>query len=142
MSQRVPRSASFAFDVAVRALAEQLARIDSLDSKAGILLAADGVLAGLIFAREGIVAQAPTWLALVLGAAVLCSLGCTLVAFANREYVLSPKPELIAELAAAPDDWVKWRVMGNVLRAVDTNRSRLKSRSRPGGSPSDRRRSL
>ncbi len=45
----IPQSAAFAFDIAREALAEQLARTDSIDSKAGILLAADGLLAGLIY---------------------------------------------------------------------------------------------
>ena len=129
MAQRVPQSASFAFDVAVRATAEQLARIDSLDSKAGILLAADGVLAGLIFAREGIAARAPIFLGLLAGVAVLLSLVCTLISFSNRKYVATPRPEVVAHLAASPEDRIKWRLISD-LRAVDTNGSKLEQKAR------------
>ena len=130
MAQRVPQSASFAFDVAVRASAEQLARIDSLDSKAGILLAADGVLAGLIFAREGIAARAPIFLGLLAGVAVFLSLVCTLVSFSNRNYVATPRPEVVARLATSPEEWIKWRLISNLLRAVDTNGSKLETKAR------------
>ena len=130
MAQGVPQSASFAFDVAVRAVDEQLARIDSLDSKAGILLAADGVLAGLIFVSGGVVAIAPIGLALIVSVTILLSLMCTVVSFADREYLARPRPETVAPLAAAPEDWIKWRLMGTVLRAVETNRARLRSKAR------------
>jgi hypothetical protein len=129
MPQGVPLSASFAFDVAVHALTEQLGRIDSLDSKAGILLAADGVLAGLIFAREGPLVEAPLGLALVVGASVLVSLASTLISFANRGYIATPRPKTVAHLAAAPEDWIKWRLVGNVLRAVETDRARLRNKA-------------
>jgi hypothetical protein len=43
ITKDIPQSAEFAFDVTRVALGEQLARIDSLDSRAGILLAADGI---------------------------------------------------------------------------------------------------
>lgn len=129
MAQGVPQSAAFAFDVVARAIGEQLARIDSLDSKAGILLAADGVLAGLIFVREGVVAKAPIGLALIVSVTILLSLVCTLVSFADREYLASPRAETVAHLAAAPEDWIKWRLMGNLLRAVETNRARLRSKA-------------
>jgi hypothetical protein len=130
MAQRVPRSASLAFDIGLRAVGEQLARIDSLDSKAGILLAADGVIAGLIFVRGGLVATMPMAVALVISVSILLSLVCTLVSFADREYLAPPRPETVARLSAAPEDWIKWRLMGNVLRAVETNRGRLRSKAR------------
>lgn len=43
----VPEGASFAYAVAIAALDEQLRRIEALDTKAGILMAVDGVIAGL-----------------------------------------------------------------------------------------------
>ena len=102
MAQRIPQSASFVFDPAVRSIDEQLGRIDSLDSEAGILLAADGVLAGLIFVREGIVTAAPIGLALTASISILISLVCTLVSFADREYLASPRAEMVARLAGDP----------------------------------------
>ena len=59
VNQPPPHGASFAFDNAAKALDEQMGRIESLDAKAGVLLAADGVLAGLLFATDSVLIQAP-----------------------------------------------------------------------------------
>lgn len=100
----VPQSAAFPYKTAQRALDEQLRRIDSLDSKAGILLAADGILAGLIFGRETFISRAPVAVASVAGGGIL--------------------------LSAAPADWIRWRLMGNMLDAVDENHRRLRRKTR------------
>jgi hypothetical protein len=55
----VPPGASFAFDAGIRTLDEQLHRIDALDTKAGVLLAAAGVLSGFLLADRSSLAQAP-----------------------------------------------------------------------------------
>ena len=89
----VPRSAGFVFEIAGAALTEQLGRIDSLDSKAGILLAGDGILAGFVFGHQAFVASAPASVAIVAGFFLLVSLACTVIAFANRDYELAPTPE-------------------------------------------------
>jgi hypothetical protein len=130
ITKNVPQSAPFAFDVARGALREQLSRIDSLDSKAGILLAADGILAGLIFGRGELVMHAPRLIAASAGVSVLGSLACALRAFAGRNYQLAPKPDEVARLAAALEDWLRWNFMGNVLEAVDRNRVRLEQKFR------------
>lgn len=64
----VPQGAEFAFDSAIRSLDDQLSRIDALDAKAGILLVADGILAGLIFGRDAFVRRAQWVIALAAGA--------------------------------------------------------------------------
>lgn len=104
--------------------------MEALDTKAAGLLAADGLQTGLVLSRNGLVATAPTWLALTAGVGLLSSLGCALAAFANRGYVLAPEAQTVAELANAPEDWIRWRVMGNVLDAVDTNRRQLRQKAR------------
>ncbi len=126
----VPPSAGFAYDVAIRSLDEQLHRVEALDTKAAGLLAADGLLTGLALGRNGLVAAAPTWLAVTAGIGLLSSLGCALAAFANRDYVLAPEAGTVALLANAPEDWIRWRVIGNVLDAIDTNRRRLRQKAR------------
>ena len=126
MSTRgVPQGAVFAFDTATGALDEQLRRIDALDSKAGILLAADGIIASLIFSRSSLPVDAPTFVSLAAGIAVLSSLIAALVAFANRNYQVAPAPEAVTALASAPADWIRWRFMGNMLDALDINRVKL-----------------
>jgi hypothetical protein len=57
--QPPPKEADFAFDNASKALGEQLQRIEALDAKAGILLAADGVVVGLLFAADSVLLDAP-----------------------------------------------------------------------------------
>ncbi len=124
-SKGVPRSAEFAFEIARAALAEQLTRIDALDSKAGLLLAADGLIAGLLFGQQTLLRQAPVWVTVGAAIGVLGAFTCALVAFAARHYQLAPEPGKVAELAQAPSDWLQWRFIGNVLKAVDTNRAKL-----------------
>lgn len=48
MARDVPLGAPFAFEMALRSLDEQLERINALDTKAGVLIAADGVIVGLL----------------------------------------------------------------------------------------------
>lgn len=79
-SHLVPAGASFAYDTAVAALAEQLRRFGVLDSKAGILIAADGVLAGLLFGRSSLIPAAPRSLAATVVGLVVLSLLLGLVA--------------------------------------------------------------
>lgn len=130
VSRDIPQSASFAFDVSSSALSEQLARIDSIDSKAGVLLAADGILAGLIFGGDSIVATAPPWLAILAGVGILLSFTASLGAFAARDYRLAPRPEEVAQLSGATEAWIRWNLIGNVLEAVETNRGTLRRKAR------------
>jgi hypothetical protein len=126
----VPQSAAFAYETAQHALDQQSRRIDSIDAKAGILLAADGILAGLIFGRETFVSRAPVAVASVAGGGILLSLACALRALATRDYSLAPEPRSLARLSAAPPDWIRWRLMGNMLDAVDESRRRLRQKAR------------
>lgn len=122
-----PPGARFAYETAAHSLAEQLQRIDALDSKAGVLLAADGIIVGLVLVPTPAVPGA----AVVLGGiAVLLSLFAALGTLANRRYVIAPEPSLVARLAGAPDDWIMWRLMGTVLQALDTNRVKIRKKAR------------
>lgn len=124
-SKGVPQSAEFAFDIARAALAEQLSRIDALDSKAGLLLAADGLIAGLLFGNASFLHRAPVWVTVSAAIGILGTSTCAVSALAFRRYELAPEPGKVAELAQAPVDWLHWRFIANVLEAVDTNRLKL-----------------
>ena len=77
----VPEGSGFAFEMSLRALDEQLRRIEALDSKAGILIAADGILAGLLLSGRGPLLQAPKPVLFAAVAAVISSLSFALLAF-------------------------------------------------------------
>ena len=126
----IPQSAGFAFTTAQQTLGEQLKRVDALDTKAGVLLAADGIIAGIIFSQGSHLAGMPDWIALIAGTAILISLGGALGAFVNRNYEVAPTPETVATLASAPEDWIRWRLIGNVLDALDINRAKLSQKTR------------
>ena len=129
MAYDVPAGAAFAYETSVRSLEEQLRRIEALDTKAGVLLAADGVLAGFLFTRGSILLQAPDWIAISAAFAILASMTLTLVGFAARQYVSSPRPEAIVRRAEASEAWLKWRLVPNVLRALDTNAVKLATKA-------------
>ncbi|MGH2658410.1 MAG: hypothetical protein ACRDHS_01800 [Actinomycetota bacterium] len=122
MASPIPDGAGFAFDVARTALDEQLRRIEALDGKAGILIAAGGVLAGFLFGRGSLLFDAPR---LILGVAAITltgSLVLALLAFWTRRYDLAPRPEALSQLMAAREEWLKWRFIPNALNAIAVSR--------------------
>jgi hypothetical protein len=128
--QEVPSGAGFSYEVATRFLDEQLGRIEALDAKAGVLIAADGVLAGLLFVRGSLVAQAPKSLAFTAVIALILSLSLALVAFSNRRYESAPAPEAVARFMRADEQWLRWRFIGNMLDALEVNRGKLEWKAR------------
>jgi hypothetical protein len=110
--KQIPQGATFAFDIAHGALDKQLSRIDSIDTKAGVLLAADGILAGLIVARGSVLETAPWWIAVPAIISILLSFGATLRALAGRSYEIAPTPEEVARLSGASERWIRWNLIG------------------------------
>jgi hypothetical protein len=129
MAKPVPAGASLAFEQSVKALAEQLARIEALDGKAGILIAAGGVLAGLLFGRGSLLVDAPGWMVGIAAIALTGSLILGLLAFWTRRYDVAPRPEALAQLMTASEEWLKWRFIPNVLNALAVNRRKLALKS-------------
>ena len=121
----VPDGAAFAYEVGVEAIREQLRRIEALDSKAGILIAADGVLAGLLFSGDSLIHQIPAFAAASGLIGVLVSLLLALISFTNREYRLAPSFAASVRLMAAPREWMEWRFLGNLEEAFQVNKRRL-----------------
>ena len=129
-SQGVPPSASFVFDIATRSLDEQLHRVEALDSKAAALLAADLIVTGLVVGGDRTLAAVPAWIVAVSTTGILMSLIAAVRAFANQRYLVAPEPGVTAMLANAPEDWIRWRLMGNMLRSIETNRAKLQQKAR------------
>ncbi|MGH2746442.1 MAG: hypothetical protein ACRDKB_00760 [Actinomycetota bacterium] len=131
VDQPPPQGAPFAFDNAAKALDEQLGRIEALDAKAGVLLAADGVLAGLLFATDSVLIQVPRVLGVAVAISLLFSILLALLAFSTRKYETAPTPEaVIGLMAQGGDAWLKWRFLGNLVLALTINRSKLERKAR------------
>jgi hypothetical protein len=128
--ERIPAGAAFAFDVSKAALAEQLRRLEALDTKAGILLAADGVLAGLFLGSSSTLRLAPKLVAVAALAALIVSMLLSLLAFGTRRYQLAPHPEALIRFMARGEGWLKWRFLGNLIDALDRNRDNLVMKAR------------
>lgn len=126
----VPPSATFAFEIATRSLVEQLHRVEALDSKAAALLAADLIVTGLILGGARALTDVPGWIIAVSTIGILLSLLAAIRAFANQRYLVAPEPGVVAVLANASEDWIRWRLMGNMLQSVQTNRSKLEQKAR------------
>src|SRR5918996_4632552 len=97
-SIKTPPGASFAFEMGIRTLDDQLRRVDSFDTKAGILIAADGVLAGLLFSARPSLVGSPRVLAISVAFLVTMSLLLALIAFANRRYRTAPQPTAVVRM--------------------------------------------
>lgn len=127
----IPPGAPFAFDMALRALDEQLGRIEALDTKAGVLVAADGVVAGFLLGRGSVLARAPLPLARAVIALLFLSMCSALLAFATRRWETAPAPEAMARwLGGGDEGWLRWRFLPNVLDALDDNRPQLRRKAR------------
>lgn len=130
MVRQVPPGASFAFEIAVRSLDEQLERINALDTKAGVLIAADGVIVSLLAADRSVLTRAPAWIGVLVLATVGTSLILSLLAFTTRRFESAPRPEAVVRLMSADPDWLRWRFLDNMQGALSNNRGRLRTKTR------------
>lgn len=112
--EEVPAGASFAFDVGLRTLDEQLRRIDALDTKAGVILAGGGVLAGFLFTRGSVLMRAPLALGVSVAGALIACLIAALVAFGVRRYSFVPSVRAVVRM-------MSFRAFGPGGLAVITN---------------------
>ena len=125
-----PKGAQFAYDTAIRSLDDQLRRIESLDSKAGILIGAGGVLAGLLAGGRSLLLETSKYLALATTSLLIISLVFALFAFFNRKYSSGLSPAAVTKLAWMGDEAIRWRFHGNLLRSLSENDRRLRRKAR------------
>lgn len=125
-----PPRAAFAYDVAREAMQDQLRRIEAHDTKAGILIAAAGIFAGLLFSGSSVLAGAPPWLLALTGGLISLALLLALFAFLNQRYVTAPRPGAVARLARRDEPWLKWTFLGNLHGALEWNRRKLNRKTR------------
>jgi hypothetical protein len=94
------------------------------------LLAADLIVTGLILGGGRALDAVPDGIVVASTIGILVSLLAAIRAFANQRYLVAPEPAVTALLANAPEDWIRWRLMGNMLESIDTNRSKLQQKAR------------
>ena len=79
----------------------------------------------MLFGAGSVIRNAPRGVAISASVALIASLVLALLAFANRRYEEAPKPEAVIRLMAADEAWLRWRFLGNLTKALDTNRTKL-----------------
>lgn len=126
----IPAGAAFAYEVATKSLGEQLRTIDSLDTKASVVMAADGILAGLLFRADSLLARAPRSLALPAVVVLFASMGCALGGLMTRRYETAPESSAVARRVAASPESLRWRFLTTVTTAIGSNAPRLDRKAR------------
>lgn len=127
---RPPKGGQFAYETAIRSLDDQLRRIESLDSKAGILIGAGGILAALLAGGGSPILEGSRHLALATTVLLNASVTLALLAFFNRRYSSGLSPHSVAKMAWMGDDAVRWRFQGNLHRCIDENDGRPRRKAR------------
>ena len=116
---------SFLYDSALKGLEEQWVWIDALDTKAGILLGAGGVVAGLFFTRRSILWFAPTWLGVAVAVVLLVSLALALLSFATRRYERAPDLEALMASDETTEAALKTEELPHLLLALSINEPKI-----------------
>jgi hypothetical protein len=121
-----PPATDFAFETAARALAGQMRWIDALDTKAGVLMAADAVIAGLVLTRGSILLQGPAWVGVGVALLLLTSLLLALFSFSTRRFELAPDvPALLAAAATESERDLQWSTLPAVMEALAINEPKI-----------------
>lgn len=104
--------------------------IDALDTKAGILLGAGGLIAGLLITAESPLQAAPAWLAVTTSMLLLGSIGIGLVAFAVRRYETAPNLQSLVSMIDLGDrEYLEWVALPEVLKALDINEAKVSAKA-------------
>lgn len=125
-----PPGAEFSYEVAEKALEDQLRRIDAQDGKAGVLIAAAGVFGGFVFSSDSFLSAGPSWVIAATGGLVTAAILSALLASLNQRYVMAPRPAAVATFARRDEAWLKWRFLSNVHGALEWNHRKLDRKTR------------
>ena len=125
-----PRGVSFVHEAASKAYEDQMKWIDALDGKAGILMAGDGVIAGLIMTQGSVLTKSPTTIAVIVTALLFASLGLALLAFGTRRYEVAPDiDQLLPQMPHLDDDALRWIALNGYVNALDVNESKIEQKA-------------
>ena len=125
-----PRGVSFVHEAASKAYEDQMKWIDALDGKAGILMAGDGVIAGLIMTQGSVLTKSPTPIAVIVTVLLFASLGLALLAFGTRRYEVAPDiDQLLPQMPHLDDDALRWIALKGYVNALDVNESKVEQKA-------------
>jgi hypothetical protein len=121
-----PPGGDFAFDTAVRAFADQMRWIDALDTKAGVLMASDAVLAGLVLTRGSLLLDAPAWIGVLVALLLFISFVLALLSFSTRRFGVAPDVSALAsEAATATASSLRWGALSDIVDALEMNEPKI-----------------
>lgn len=129
-SELTPRGIAYAHQAASKAYDDQMRWIDALDSKAGILMAADGVIVSLIVTSDSIFLSAPKLVGIGVAGFLFIALVFALLAFSTRRYEVAPDLEpLIRQMQHLEDDGLRWIALEGLANAVEVNESKVNAKA-------------
>jgi hypothetical protein len=121
-----PTGSDFVFDAAVRAFDDQMRWIDALDTKAGVVMAADAVLAGLVLMRGSMLLEAPLWVGVLVAALLFLSFVLALCSFATRRFGIAPDLSALAEQATTDTpSSLRASALSEILDALEMNEPKI-----------------
>jgi len=115
----------FIHDAALKSYDDQMRWIDALDTKAGILIAADGLLAGLLVTSDPRGSAAPRGLVLALSLIVMASLVTALIAFITRHYEVAPDIDRFSVPDIGHENQMVTIALEGYLNAIEINEKKV-----------------
>ena len=125
-----PRGIAYAHDAAAKTYDDQMRWIDALDSKAGMLMAADGVIVSLLVTRDSVLATSPNIVAIGTAGSLFISLVFALLAFSTRRYEVAPDLDpLLQQMQHLDNDGLRWIALEGLVNAVEVNESKVDTKA-------------
>jgi hypothetical protein len=125
-----PPGGDFIFDAAVRAFSDQMRWIDALDTKAGVVMAADAVLAGLVLTRGSMLLDAPVWVGVSVALLLFVSFVLGLLSFSTRRFGIAPDVSALAsEAATAAPSSLRSTALSDILDALEMNEPKIAAKA-------------
>lgn len=122
----VPEGIAYAHEAASKSYDDQMSWIDALDTKAGILMAADGVIISFVATRDSTLMEAPPVIGVATALFLFCSLVFALLGFSMRRYEVAPDLDpLLAQMQHQDDEGLKWIALEGLSNAVAVNESKV-----------------
>lgn len=117
----VPTAIDLVYDVAGTKLTQQLASIEQLDNKAGVLMGALVAVTGVFLATGHVV----FWARATFASILVLSIGIALAAFVVRRYEDAPDPESFVGYAMLEPAEIKTLTLRDLIRAWQINERKL-----------------